>query len=127
MAFKQITSSFSAAPQLTQDDLAAAAKAGYRSIISSRPDGEEAGQPSAEEMARMAGDHGLAFAHVPIVPGKATDADADRMKEKNKFQRHKCADFFIKGLSIVTEVKSALSDHNIILSHAHTSFKNNIC
>ena len=44
MAFKQITSSFSAAPQLTQDDLAAAAKAGYRSIISSRPDGEEAGQ-----------------------------------------------------------------------------------
>ena len=81
MAFKQITSSFSAAPQLTQDDLAAAAKAGYRSIISSRPDGEEAGQPSAEEMARMAGDHGLAFAHVPIVPGKATDADADRMKE----------------------------------------------
>lgn len=81
MAFKQITSSFSAAPQLTQDDLAAAAKAGYRSIISSRPDGEEAGQPSAEEMARMAGEHGLAFAHVPIVPGKATDADADRMKE----------------------------------------------
>ncbi len=81
MAFKQITSSFSAAPQLTQDDLAAAAKAGYRSIISSRPDGEEAGQPSAEEMARMAGDHGLAFAHVPVVPGKATDADADRMKE----------------------------------------------
>lgn len=29
----------------------------------------------------MAGEHGLSFAHVPIVPGKATDADADRMKE----------------------------------------------
>ena len=49
MAFKQITSSFSAAPQLTQDDVAAAAQAGYRSIISNRPDGEEAGQPSAED------------------------------------------------------------------------------
>jgi sulfide:quinone oxidoreductase len=32
-------------------------------------------------MARLAEEHGLAFAHVPIVPGKATDADADRMKE----------------------------------------------
>lgn len=81
MAFKQISPSFSAAPQLTQDDLAAAAQAGYGSIISSRPDGEEPGQPSAEEMARMAGAQGLAFAHVPIVPGKATEADADRMKE----------------------------------------------
>ncbi len=81
MAFKKITPSFSAAPQLTRDDVAAAAQAGYRSIISSRPDGEEPGQPSARDMARMAEEHGLAFAHVPIVPGKATDADADRMKE----------------------------------------------
>jgi len=81
MDFKQITPSFSAAPQLTRDDLVAAAQAGYRSIISSRPDGEEPGQPSAEEMARMAGEHGLAFAHVPIMPGQATDSDADRMKD----------------------------------------------
>lgn len=81
MAFKKITLSFSAAPQLTRDDVAAAAQAGYRSIVSSRPDGEEPGQPSARDMARMAEEHGLAFAHVPIVPGKATDADADRMKE----------------------------------------------
>ncbi|EIZ79884.1 hypothetical protein WSK_1560 [Novosphingobium sp. Rr 2-17] len=81
MAFKQITSSFSVAPQLTRDDLAAAAQAGYRSIISSRPDGEEPGQTTADEMAELAREHGLAFAHIPIAPGKATDADADRMKE----------------------------------------------
>ena len=67
--------------QLTRDDVAAAAQAGFRSIVSSRPNGEEQGQPSAHEMARIAEEHGLAFAHVPIVPGKATDADADRMKE----------------------------------------------
>jgi uncharacterized protein (TIGR01244 family) len=81
MAFKKITPSFSAAPQLTRDDVAAAAQAGFRSLVSSRPNGEEQGQPSAHEMARIAEEHGLAFAHVPIVPGKATDADADRMKE----------------------------------------------
>ena len=81
MAFKQITPSFSASPQLTRDDLAAAARTGYRSIISSRPDGEEPGQPTADEMARMASEQGLAFAHVPIAPGRATDADAERMKE----------------------------------------------
>ena len=81
MAFKKITPSFSAAPQLTRNDVAAAARAGYRSIVSSRPDGEEPGQPSAQDMARLAEEHGLACAHVPIVPGTATDADADRMKE----------------------------------------------
>jgi uncharacterized protein (TIGR01244 family) len=81
MTFNQITPSFSATSQLARDELAAAAQAGYRSIISSRPDGEESGQPSAEEMSRMAGEYGLAFAHVPTLPGKATDADADRMKE----------------------------------------------
>ena len=81
MAFKQITPSFSAAPQLTQDDLVAAVQAGYRSIVSSRPDGEEPGQPTANEMARMAGNQGLEFAHIPVAPGKATDADAERMKE----------------------------------------------
>lgn len=81
MAFKTITPSFSAASQLTRRDVAAAAQAGYRSIISSRPDGEEPGQPSAREMARWAEEHGLAFAHVPIEPGKATDADADRMND----------------------------------------------
>lgn len=81
MAFKRITPSFSVAPQLTRDDVAAAAQAGFRSILSTRPDGEEPGQPSAQEMARMAEEHGLAFAHVPVVPGKATDADVDRMKD----------------------------------------------
>lgn len=81
MRFKQITSSFSVASQPTAHEIAAAAEAGFRSILSNRPDGEEPGQPSASAMADMAARHGLAFAHIPIAPGNATDADADRMQE----------------------------------------------
>ncbi|KMS52489.1 TIGR01244 family sulfur transferase [Sphingobium cupriresistens] len=111
MAFKQITPSFSAAPQLSKDDFAAAAKAGYRSIISSRPDGEEPGQATADEMARMAGEHGLAFAHVPIAPGKATDADADRMKEALDALPQPTLGFCRSGMRAATLWALAEADH----------------
>lgn len=39
MALKQITSSFSVAPQLTENDVAAAAQAGFRSIVAHLPPG----------------------------------------------------------------------------------------
>lgn len=111
MAVKKITPSFSAAPQLTQDDVAAAAQAGYRSIISSRPDGEEPGQPTADETARMASEHGLGFAHIPIAPGKVTDADADRMKEALAALPQPTLGFCRSGMRAVTLWALAEADH----------------
>ena len=54
-------------------EIAELAARGFHGIISNRPDGEEEGQPGAaaiEEAARAAG---LAFAHIPVAPGKMTD------------------------------------------------------
>lgn len=54
------------APQITADDVAEIAQAGYTVILCNRPDGEEFGQPEAAEIAAAAEAAGLAFYHSPI-------------------------------------------------------------
>ena len=80
MVFKRLDDSIAVSPQITLGDVARAAREGYRSIISNRPDGEEAGQPKAAAIRAEAERNGMAFAHIPIEPGKASDVDADAMK-----------------------------------------------
>ena len=69
MPFKALTPSLSVSPQLSEADVAQAARDGFRAIIDNRPDGEEPGQPSAAEMQALAASHGMGFAHVPTVGG----------------------------------------------------------
>lgn len=79
MPFKTLTPSLSVSPQLSEADVAQAARDGFRAIIDNRPDGEEPGQPSAAEMQAFAASHGLGFAHVPTVGGKISDEDVALM------------------------------------------------
>jgi sulfide:quinone oxidoreductase len=79
MPFKVLTPSLSVSPQLTEADVAQAARDGFRAIIDNRPDGEEPGQPTAAEMKALAAAQGLGFAHVPTVGGKITDEDVALM------------------------------------------------
>jgi len=48
---------------------------GFRAVINCRPDGEEAGQPSSDEIARAAAQAGLAYVHVPVMPGGIGEED----------------------------------------------------
>lgn len=75
MSFKQLTSTFSVAPQLSESDIIKAADNGFSAIIDARPDGEDAGQPAAAQIAALAQKYGLAFTHVPVTTGAITDAD----------------------------------------------------
>ena len=81
MTIKLLTPALSVSPQLTEADLAKAARDGFRAIIDNRPDGEEPGQVSAADMERLAAAYGMAFAHVPVVPGKIGDEDVARMAD----------------------------------------------
>lgn len=81
MAFKRLDDSLSVSPQLSLGDVARASRDGFRTIISNRPDGEEAGQPKAAAIQAEAERHGMAFAHIPIESGKAGDGDADAMAQ----------------------------------------------
>lgn len=80
MTFNQIAPGFSVSAQLTADDVRDAAAQGFKSIICNRPDGEEAGQPSAAQVRDQAAELGLKFAHIPVISGAITDADGAKMQ-----------------------------------------------
>ena len=70
---RQVNGGFGVAPQIAPDDLAAVKNRGYAMVISNRPDGEEAGQPTAAEIAHAAAAAGLAFRHIPVAGGFSRD------------------------------------------------------
>lgn len=77
MSFRALDPAFSASAQLTAADIAQAAREGFETIVCFRRANEEAGQPSNEEMAKLAAAHGMAFIHIPVTPGDVRDADVD--------------------------------------------------
>ncbi|WP_370031128.1 TIGR01244 family sulfur transferase [Qipengyuania mesophila] len=70
MTLSLVSERFAVAPQLRPEDLPALAKAGFRTLICNRPDGEENGQPEATEMAVAAEAAGMAFHHIPVSGGE---------------------------------------------------------
>src|SRR5258705_4794132 len=70
MSPKTLTDTLSVSPQLSPDDIDAAAATGFRTIINNRPDGEEPGQPRSADLAARAAAAGIAYAHIPVVPGQ---------------------------------------------------------
>jgi uncharacterized protein (TIGR01244 family) len=64
--FRRVTDDLSVAPQISVADVAEAARQGFRTLISNRPDGEDPGQPTAREIAAAAADAGLPFYHIPV-------------------------------------------------------------
>ena len=69
--FRTVTETFSVSPQISAADVATAAEEGFTLIINNRPDGEDLGQPTADEIGSAARESGLTFVSVPVV-GRAT-------------------------------------------------------
>ncbi|GGZ07150.1 bifunctional protein tyrosine phosphatase family protein/NAD(P)/FAD-dependent oxidoreductase [Novosphingobium colocasiae] len=79
MQITPVTQNFAVSPQLTPSDVAAVAAKGFKAIICNRPDGEEEAQPAAAAVRAAAEQHGLAFAHVPVVSGAISAKDGEAM------------------------------------------------
>lgn len=77
MKLAKITPSLSVSDQLTEQDLEVASAQGFGSIINNRPDGEADDQARSEALAAAAERLGLAYRHIPVVPGNITDEDVD--------------------------------------------------
>ena len=75
MDLRKIDDVLTVSPQIAPGDMAALKRAGFRSIICNRPDGEEPGQPGFADIAGAAARAGLAARHVPIRPGPPEEAD----------------------------------------------------
>ena len=63
---RRIDDHVSVAPQISADEVAAIAQAGYAEIVNNRPDDEEAGQPSGAEIAAAAEAAGIKYRAVPV-------------------------------------------------------------
>jgi uncharacterized protein (TIGR01244 family) len=78
--FRRVTDDFSTAPQISVDDVAEAARQGFKAIICNRPDGEDPGQPTAAEIAAAAKAAGLTYAHIPV-RGPPGPAEVEAMRQ----------------------------------------------
>jgi uncharacterized protein (TIGR01244 family) len=62
----QITPHFAVTGALRADDLAEAARRGFRSVVSNLPDGELRTSPSSAQEGELAARAGLGFRHIPV-------------------------------------------------------------
>jgi uncharacterized protein (TIGR01244 family) len=67
----------SVAGRLDRADIDALARAGVRTIVNNRPDGEDPGQLPAAEAKQLAEAHGIAYHHIPITAATLTRGDVD--------------------------------------------------
>ncbi|MCP1230599.1 TIGR01244 family sulfur transferase [Acetobacter indonesiensis] len=74
--YRSLSSDFVVAPQITTADVAALKDAGFKTIICTRPDAEDPGQPSAESIGEAARAAGLSFISIPVNAGQAPSSDA---------------------------------------------------
>ena len=75
MDIRQINDEYAVTGQITVEDLDQIKAQGFKSLVCHRPNEEEPGQPSFEEIAARAAELGLEIKHVPV--GRmGVDADA---------------------------------------------------
>ena len=77
MTIHRLTEKLYISPQISPADAAEAAKLSIRSVICNRPDGEELGQPTAQQTADWLADAGIqSFHHQPVLAPQAGADDA---------------------------------------------------
>jgi uncharacterized protein (TIGR01244 family) len=82
LTFTWLTPEFATAGQLSADDIAQAAAAGFRSVITNRPDLEcSPAQPTSQAMQQAAGAAGLDYAFLPVQSAYQTPDEISRMHE----------------------------------------------
>lgn len=72
--FRPVSDTIMVSPQIGTACIDAAAEAGFTLIINNRPDFEEEGQPTNEELAAYAETKGLKWAFIPVAGGLTMEA-----------------------------------------------------
>ncbi len=78
MDIRKIDDTISVAPQISVEDVAEAARLGFKTLVANRPDHEEPGQPSMADIEAAAKEQGLEWVYMPVESGNITDDDVDR-------------------------------------------------
>ncbi len=75
MDLKRLTDDLIVSGQIEPEDMETLAGAGVHIVICNRPDGEEDGQPSFDEIASAAARHGIRALYIPVSTAGITDVD----------------------------------------------------
>jgi len=104
----KLTDSLAVSAQITPQDVADIAAAGYKVLINNRPDGEEGAQPSGAVIAAAARAAGLEYHHMPVTalsfPGPDFEAMSDLLDDPVRpvfaFCRTgtRCANLWVAGV-----------------------------
>jgi len=82
LSFTWLAADFATAPQLTVENMAEAAAAGFRSVVNNRPDFEAGpSQPASDAIERAAQSAGLSYAFLPVQSAYQSPAEIARMHE----------------------------------------------
>ena len=79
--FKRLSDKVWASPQVHATDVADAAQQGFAMIVNNRPDAEQDGQPSGEQIGQSAAANGLAYVAIPIDHSGFSQPQVDAMVE----------------------------------------------
>lgn len=77
--FRTLNENILVSPQLTLDDVTAAAAEGVMMIVNNRPDGEEPSAPQGEDIAAAAAAAGLNYVAIPIGHSGFSEPQVDAM------------------------------------------------
>jgi sulfide:quinone oxidoreductase len=66
MSIYQLSDTLSVSSQIRTDDIANLADMGFTTIICNRPDGEDFGQPTADEIAEACAERDMSFYFIPV-------------------------------------------------------------
>ncbi len=75
MKINRLNDAISVSAQISPDDVPEIARAGFKTIINNRPDGESADQPATAAVKAAAEQAGLAFVDLPFTSGQQTAED----------------------------------------------------
>jgi uncharacterized protein (TIGR01244 family) len=78
--FTKLTDDYYVSPQISPEDVAAAADNGFGLIVNNRPDGEMIGQPKSAEIETAAAAAGVQYAHIPVGQAGITGGHIDALK-----------------------------------------------
>lgn len=76
MTFRHITEDYAVTGQIGVEDLDRIREAGFRSVISNRPDSEDGVVPH-DAVAAAAQARGLEFRYIPVISGQMTQENVD--------------------------------------------------
>lgn len=76
---RTIDASIAVAPQISPDAMAGLAAQGFTGVVNNRPDGEDFGQPSGDEIAAAAQAAGLTYTAIPVTHAGFSHPQIDAM------------------------------------------------